>query len=189
MGPRNIVAVAAVVLTSACTQQGGHVYQAPIAEARKILIATGLPPFVFGSEEPAWQVLDGGSDIIWVVQRDDAEIFRYIAHLKEEGPGATRVKVELKGAESGPSGNVAQRLSDHPEIRNLYLVAIKERIGSALEHRPFDMTRIYRATIAATMVNMGALSKSADEAAAASERQDRENIEKAYRDEAAGLRR
>lgn len=189
MARRHLAAVAAVVLMSACSQQGGHVYQAPIAEARKILIATGLPPLVFGSEDPPWQVLDGGSDIIWVVQRDDAEMFRYIAHLKEEGPGATRVKVELKGAQSGPAGNVEQRLSEHPEIRDLYLIAIKEQIGSALEHRPFDVTRIYPATMAASLANMGALSKSADEAAAASERESRENIEKAYRDEAAGLRR
>ncbi len=189
MAHRNLAGVAAVVLMSACSQQGGAVYQTPIAEARKVLVATGLPPFVFGSEEPAWQVVDDGTDVSWVVQRDGAELFRYVAHLKEEGPGATRVKVELKGVESGPSGNVAKSLSEHPAIRDMYVVAINEQIASALQHRPFDMTRVYPSLTVATIANMGALSASADEAAAASERQDRENIEKAYRDEAAGLRR
>jgi hypothetical protein len=176
------------VLTAACSQQGGVVYQAPIAEARQTLVATGLPPLVFGSEEPPWQVRDGGSEVAWIVSRNDVEIFRYVAHLEEAGPAATRVKVELKGAQSGPAGNVAQRLAEHPQIRDMYLVAINERIASALEHRRFEVTRVYPAMTAATMANIGALRASADEAAAASERQDRANIEKAYREEAAGRR-
>ena len=189
MALRTIAAVTATALTGACTLQGGHVYQAPIAEAHRILIATGLPPMVFGSEEPSSQVLEAGSDVIWVVQKDGSEVFRYIAHLEPEGPGATRVKVEFKAPESGPSGNVAQRLAQHPEVKHLYLVAIDERIASALEHRPFDITRVYPATIAATVANMGAISASADAAAAASEREARANIAKAYQEEAEGVRR
>jgi hypothetical protein len=185
---RNIVATAAIVLATACTQQRGAVYQTPIAEARQTLAATGLPPFVFGSEEPAWEVRDEGSDVIWTVTRDDAELFHYVAHLTEEGPSATRVEVELKGAESGPAGNNEKRLSEHPEIRDMYLVAIKERIASALEHRDFEISRVYPAMTAAAAANMGSLQASADEAAAASEKQDRENIQKAYRDEAESRR-
>jgi len=185
---RNVVAIAAIVAMTACTQQRGAVYQTPIAEARRTLVATGLPPFVFGSEEPAWEVRDDGSDVIWILKKDDAEIFYYIAHLTEEGPGATRVEVEMKGAESGPAGNIEKRLSKHPEIRDMYLVAIRERIASALEHRDFDITRVYPAMTAAAVANMGSLRASADEAAAASEKQDRDNIAKAYRDEAEGRR-
>lgn len=183
---RTLVALAAVVLTAACTEPRGVVYPQPIGEARKTLLATGLPPFVFGSEEPAWEVIDGGSEVSWIVRRNGAELFRYVARLEEAGAGATRVKVELKGAESGPAGNVAKNLSEHPRIRDMYLVAINERIASALEHRKFQMSRIYPAMSAATLENMGSLRASVDQAAAASEKQEQDNIAKAYADEAAG---
>ena len=180
------VATFAVALLILCLPRSGSVYQVPIAEARHILVATGLPPEVFGSEEPAWDVHDDGSQVIWILRNNDAEVIRYVAHLKEEGPGATRVDVELVGAQSGPGGNIAQRLAEHPAIRNMYLVAIHERIASALEHRDFELARIYPATTVAFMENMGSFWASADQAEAASERHNRENIQKAYRDEAAG---
>jgi hypothetical protein len=183
---RSLIAILAIALMTACSQQSGSVYQVPIAEARHILVGTGLPPLVFGTEEPPWDVHDGGSQVIWIVRRDDTELFRYVAHLKEENPGATRVEIELVGAQSGPGGNIAQRLAEHPAIRDMFLVAINEQIASALEHRPFETARIYPATAIAFMENMGSLRASADQAAAASERHNRENIQKAYRDEAAG---
>ena len=186
---RNLAIAASVALVAACIQQGGAVFKVPIAEARQTLLATGLPPLVFGSEPPAFDVrADGASEIVWIARRDDAELFRYVAHLTEAGGGATRVRVELKGAQGGPAGDVEQKLSEKPEIRDMYLVAMNERVASALERRPFDMSRIYPAMTAATVANMGSLQSSVDQAAAASERQERENIEKAYRDEAAGLR-
>jgi hypothetical protein len=185
---RNLLAIAAVILLTACAQPKGALYKLPIAEARQTLLATGLPPLVFGSEEPMWEVQDAGSDVIWIVKRDRAELFRYTAHLSEEDGGGTRVSVELKGAESGPAGNVAQRLAEKPEIRDMYVVAIKEQVAAALEHRDFNMARLYPAMTTATLANMGNLQASASEAAAASEAANRANIEKAYADEAAGRR-
>ncbi len=181
---RNLIAAAAIVLLAACSQFQGGVYRSPIAEVRKTLVATGLPPQVFGSEEPAWQVVDGGSEVTWIISRGDAELFRYIAHLSQDGPAATRVKVELKGAEGGP----AQGLAKHPEVKEMYLVAINERIASALEHRDFDVTVIYPSMMVAAIANMGSIRASADEAAAASEKEARDNIAKAYREEAEGRR-
>jgi len=184
---RTFIAIAAIVLIAACTQLGAR-YPVPIAEARQILLKTGLPPLVFGSETPDFEVVDGGSEVTWIVRRDGAELFRYIAHLAEEGAEATRVRVELKGVEGGPAGNTAQKLADNPKIRDMYLIAVTERVASALEHRPFEISRIYPAMTAATVANMGKINASVDAAAAASEQSDRENMEKAYRDEAAGRR-
>ncbi len=183
---RRIIAAMAIALLTACSQESGAVYQVPIAQARHILVATGLPPFVFGSEEPAWDVHDNGSDVTWIIRRDNIELFRYIAHLKEDEPGATRVNVELVGAPASPAGNPAQGLADHPAIKEMYLVAINERVASALEHRPFEIARIYPATGVAIAENIGSIQASADQAAAASAKADRENIQKAYRDEANG---
>lgn len=184
---RSYLALAAMLLTAACAGRGA-VYQTPIAEARQTLLATGLPPLVFGSEDPDWDVHDNGSDVTWIVRRDGGELFRYVAHLSEQGPSATRVSVELKGVTSGPGGDTAQRLADKPAIRRMYVAAVNERVASALEHRPFEMSRIYPAMTAAAASNLGALNASADQAAAASDRAARDAMAKAYADEAAGVR-
>ncbi|WP_157087981.1 hypothetical protein [Bradyrhizobium jicamae] len=163
----------------------GTVYRVPIAQARQDLTKADLPPFVFGSQPLDVQVRGSiDSQIAWIVRRNGEELFRYIAQLKAEGDAATRVKVKLEGA-----GKYAQKLSDKPEIRDMYLIAMEEQVAATLERRPFEMTRIYPAMSAATVANMGALRSSVDQAAAASEQAARKNIEKAYRDEAAGLRR
>lgn len=186
---RPILALTALVLAAGCTQDRGTVYQVPPAQARQVLMATDLPPFVFGTETPPHEVrADGPSEIVWIVRRGDVEVFRYVAHLAEARDGATRVKVELKGAEGGPAGDVAQKLKDKPAIRTLYLTAMRERVASALEGRPFQMSRLYPAMTVATAENMGAIRASVDQAATDSERMERKNIEKAYREEAAGLR-
>lgn len=185
MKRRNLIAIAAVVLIAACTQARGPLYQVPIAQARQALMAAELPPLVFGSDPPTAEAqAQGVSEIVWIARKNDTELFRYVAHLAEDGRAATHVRVELKGA----NDDIAKRLSDHPQIRDMYLVAMNERVASTLEHRPFEMSRIYPAMTAATVANMGALQASADQAAAASERSDREAIAKAYRDEAAGRR-
>jgi len=183
---RNAIAVLAIALLTACSQQSGFVAKVPIAKARQILLATGLPPQVFGTEPPDWEVRDGESDVTWVIKRNDTELFHYTAHLTEADQDATRVDVELVGAESSDGANAAKGLAEHPEIRNMYLVAINERIASALEQRPFEIARVYPALAAATAANMSSIQASADQAAAASQKMDRENMEKAYRDEAAG---
>lgn len=186
---RHVIAAAVLVLAAACTQESGTVYQLPIAEARSILVKTGFPPLVFGSQTPDWQVSGGAnSDVVWIARRGGAEIFRYIASLKAEGQSATRVSVELKGTTTGPAGNTAQKLADNPAIKNLYVVAITERIASALERRPFEMAKIYPALAAASIANMGSIRASADQAAEASNRLGSDNIKRAYRNEAAGFK-
>jgi hypothetical protein len=183
---RNLIALAAVVLMTACSPRGA-LYQVPFAEARQTLVATGLPPLVFGSQPPEVEVrAEGESQVVWIARREGAELFRYVAELSQDGDGATRVQLELIGAQGGAAGDVAKQFADHPQIRDMYLVAMKERIASALEHRQFEISRVYPSMTAATVANMGALQASADEAAAASAKMERENIEKAYRDEAAG---
>ena len=165
----------------------GTVYRVPIAQARQELTKADLPPLVFGSQPLDVQVRGSiDSQIAWIVRRDGEELFRYIAELTAEGDGATRVKVKLEGAQ-GRTENYAQRLAKHPQIRDMYLIAMEERVAATLERRPFEMTRIYPAMSAAAVANMGNLQSSVDQAAAASAQLARKNIEKAYREE--GLRR
>jgi hypothetical protein len=184
-----LVAGISIYLVAIRPNAEGAVYRVPIAQARQDLTKAELPLFVFGSQPLDVQVRGSiDSQIAWIVRRNGEELFRYIAQLTAEGDGATRVKVKLEGAK-GRTVNFAQKLADHPQIRDMYLIAMEEQVAATLERRPFEMTRIYPAMTAATVANMGALRSSVDQAAAASEQAARKNIEKAYRDEAAGLRR
>lgn len=188
--PLLIVAAAALsLLAAACAREKGTVYALPYDEARQLLLATGLPPMVFGTAEPDWTVRTGPpNEIAWIVKRNGGELFRYTATLDTVDNTHTRVAVALTGAASGPGGDVAQKLADNPSIRALYEVAVEERVASALERRPFDLQRIAPAMATATVANLDAINRQFDEASAEFRRRDRANIEKAYRDEAAGRR-
>ena len=184
MRPETLWLIAPVALVAACSSQHGAVYAVPIEQAQTILAGTGLPPFVFGTEEPNYAVsTEGPSRIVWSIRQDGAEMMRYVAELSRDGDASTRVRLELHGATEGPFGNVEQRLTDNASIRNLYMVAMEERIASALEHRQFEMARIYPALGKATVANIGEISGRMDRAAEEYHRRDRENIEKAYREE------
>ncbi len=183
---RVLFALAAAALLAGCSS--GTVYPLPVAEARATLEATALPPLVFGSETPDFKVTSSATQVTWTLERGGAELMHYTANLTPDGDQATRVRVELKGATEGPYGDSDKRLSANPTIKHMYEVAVQERIASALEHRDFDLTRVYPALTAATVANIPRLQSQVDEVAAASAAADRANIEKAYAEEAKGRR-
>jgi hypothetical protein len=185
-----LLGFAALALIAGHPQPAGSVYAVPIAEARQELAKTGLPPLVFGSNEPEVRVeADGPSRIVWILHQDGAEMMRFVASLSPNGDASTRISLDLIGATQGRFGGTGERLAQNEPIRHLYLVAMEERIASALEHRPFNEAAIMPATAAATAANIGRISADIDRIAEADQRRERENIERAYRDEAAGRSR
>ena len=160
-------------ILAACSQDSRPVYPVALDRARQILLKTDLPP-VFGSHALDVEIRTyKPSEVTWIVRRNGSEMMRYVATLSEAGQGRTRVGLELKGAKGGPAGDVEQRFAENPSVKNLYLVAMGERIASAIEARPLDMTKIYPALGAAALANMGNLRKSLDEAVKASEELER----------------
>jgi len=185
-----LLGLAPLALIAGRAQTRDNVYAVPIGEARQVLARTGLPPLVFGSNEPDVAIqAEGPSRIIWILRQDGAEMMRYVASLSPDGDTSTRISLDLVGATEGRFRNTGERLAQNGAIRNLYLVAMEERIASALERRPFDRTRILPATMAAAAANIGRISEDIDRIADADRRRQRENIERAYRDEAAGISR
>ena len=178
----SVLACAVIYFFTMRPSADGAVYRVPIAKVRQDLAKADIPP-VFGSAELDVQARGIGDAVVWTVREGKQEIFRYTADLKAEGDAATRVRVKMEG-----TGVYAKRLADKRLIRDMYLIAMEERVASTLERREYDMTRVYPAMSAAVVSNMGALSAQFDQAAAASERQARTNFDKAYRDEAAGRR-
>jgi hypothetical protein len=140
-----LLGLAPLALIAGRAQTGGSVYAVPIGEARKVLAGTGLPPLVFGSDEPEVAVraegavrADGPERIVWILHKDGAEMMRFVALLSPDGETSTRVSLDLVGATEGPFRYAGERLAQNGAIRHLYLVAMEERIASALERRPFD---------------------------------------------------
>lgn len=186
----SLLGLAPLALIAGRAQVRDGVYAVPIGEARQVLARTGLPPLVFGSNEPDVTVqADGPSRIVWILHKDGAEVMRYVALLSPDGETSTRISLDLVGATQGRFRNTGARLAQNGAIRNLYLVAMEERIASALERRPFDQTKIMPATMAAAAANIGRISADMDRIAEADRRRERENIERAYREEAAGISR
>jgi hypothetical protein len=165
--------LAAIAIAVWSEDSGGPVYPVPIDRARQILSKTDLPP-VFGSNPVSVQIqANKPSEVIWIVSNNGSELMRYTATLGAAGEGKTRIGLELKGSKNGPTGDVEKRFAENPSVKNLYLVAMKEKIASSIEGRALDMSRIYPALGAATVANIGNIRKSVDEAAKASEELDR----------------
>ena len=168
-----LAVLAAIFLAVWSEDSGGPVYPVPLDRARQILSKTDLPP-VFGSNPVNVQVqANKPSEVVWIVSNNGSELMRYTATLSAAGEGKTRVGLELKGSKGGAVGDVEKRFAENPSVKNLYLVAMKERIASDIEGRSLDMSKIYPALGAATVANMGNIRKSVDEAAKASEELDR----------------
>jgi len=163
-----LLALLPAILVAACSQDRGAVYPVTLDRARQILLKTDLPP-VFGSAAPSADVRAyKPSEVTWIVRQNGSELMRYIATLSAAGEGKTRVALELKGAKGGPAGDVEQRFAENKSVKNLYLVAMEERIASAIEGRALDMSKIYPALATAALANMGNMRRSLDEAVKAS---------------------
>lgn len=160
-------------------------YALPASEVHARLERAGLPPLVFGEEQPDSVVHSAPDQIAWEVDQDGSEVMRYVIDVTPVDGSHTRVRIGLKGATQGKFGNVEERVKNDATLRNLYLTAMKEQVDSVLTGHPFRYSAISGATTAATVAHMGQIADWMDRAADAQHKRERENMEKAYRD--AGL--
>jgi hypothetical protein len=183
------LAAAACGVLTGCTREQGRVYQKSPVEAHRILAGTGIPPDVFGTEEPKFSTDSADpTKVIWIVRSDGVEILRFAAIIAPASNAAARVRVTVEAPTKGPLGDIAKRLDANPTIKNMYLTAMEERVASALEGRPFQLAAVYPAMMKAVFANLGRLQSSVDAVHAESQKRARDNIDKAYAEEAAGRR-
>jgi hypothetical protein len=176
----------ALLFASGCVDRGKE-YPKPVQEVHDILAGVDELPPVFGSDAPDVGVdSTDPSAVAWILRKNGSEAMRFVAKLESKGDSSTRVTLNLVAPTEGPFGNVEQRLTDHPEIRNLYLVAMGEQIASRLENRPFDGSATMAATLKAGAANVGTIANQMEAAGEAARKRDDDNIRKAYADEAAG---
>ncbi len=182
-----LVAVASLGLW-AWNRYAGQVFDVPVREVHRILEHTGLPPEVLGTETRDFEMqANDPAKIVWIVKMDGKEALRFIADLSPAGEKSTRVRVDVAGPASGPMSYIAARLNEYRTIKNLYVTAMEEQIAAALQHRKFDLTAVYPAMMVATLANIGQFKKMYERDSEAARKRDRENLAKAYADEAAGI--
>ena len=182
-----LVAVAGFVQW-AWTRYAGQVFDVPVSEAHRILQKTGLPPQVLGSQEHKFEVrAEDPARIVWIVKMDGKDAMRFIADLSSAGEKWTRVHVDVAGPASGPMSHVAARLTERHTIKNLYVMAMEEQVAAALQQREFSITAVIPAMFVAFFANIGDLNAMQERDIQTTRDRYRDNLAKAYADEAAGI--
>lgn len=180
-------ALAGLALLAGCGE-GGETYEMSAKDVRAKLMATQPPLMVFGSMvRKASVVKNGDGTIRWVLfDRSGRSLMRIVATVEEKGPTTSAVAVSIEPPDSSKHDQVAKGMADNPSIVNLYRKAMIEQIDAKLENREFDMAAITPEMMAATVATVPQIQKSALEAARQSEQMDRENMDRAYREEGRG---
>jgi hypothetical protein len=173
---------------SAWHRYAGQVFDMPVREAHRVLEQTGLPPHVLGSEEYKFEVqATDPARVVWIVKMGGKDAMRFIADLSPAGEKSTRVHVDVTGPASGPMSYVAARLAESRTIKNLYVTAMEEQVAAALQHRVFNLTVVYPAMMVATFAHIDELNKMQERDNEADRKRYRDNLAKAYAEEAAGI--
>jgi hypothetical protein len=178
--------LSAALLLSGCDMLAkGEVYPLGEKDMRSALRKVEPPMGVMGSDNGLdYRVAQqGDGTVIWTIVQNNKSRLRFVARSTPVDAGSTRVEVEITGPTDKPDDAVTKRLADNSSIRDLYLAAMTEEIDAALEHRSFNYSAIAAQTSRAMMANMSNIGSEMDKAAAEFDRRDRENMDRAYREE------
>ena len=130
-------ALLSAILVAACVPDSNPGYPVTVDRARQILLKTDLQPIFDGVSPNVRIQASKPTEVSWILSHDGSELIRCIATISEVGQAKTRVALECKG-----TGDVEKRLVEVPKARTIVLVAVREKIASALEGRPVDMAKI-----------------------------------------------
>jgi hypothetical protein len=174
--------VLALLLVGACGRDQSIVAERPMSEVHRLLAGADELPPVFGTDEPDLRMATADPNAVaWILSVKNQEIMRFVATLSPEGERKTSIDLAVQAPPK-----FDKRLADHAAVRDFYLAAMREQVASTLESRPFDLTHTYPHMQKAIAANIGNFAASAEAAAEASRKRERENIERAYATEAAG---
>jgi hypothetical protein len=177
-----IAGLLALLLLGACGRNQSIVAERPMSEVHSLLAAADELPPVFGTDEPDLRMDTADPKVVaWILSVKNQEIMRFIATLVPDGERRTSVDLTVQAPPK-----FEKRLNDNAAVRDFYLSAMREQVASILEDRPFDLTHTYPQMQKAIAANIGNITASAEAAAEASRKRERENIERAYATEAAG---
>ncbi|KPL68962.1 hypothetical protein SZ64_13145 [Erythrobacter sp. SG61-1L] len=186
---RAIITLATAILLAACGLfPSGKSYPLAIRDVRQTLLAT-QPPMEFFPAEAASALVKRESDtrISWfLVDRQGSGLLTFVAELTEVGPQETRIAITIEPPAGGRHDQVAKGLEENPTVVDFYRSAMAEQLGSKLEKRDFDMAAIQGKMMMAAFATMPKMQENLDKAVEQEHARNRENIDKAYREEAQG---
>ena len=129
----------------------------------------------------------GDGTVSWLILDErGTELIRFWAKSTDEGPASTRVEVGLDPPQGKHHDRVVKGMESHAAIVGFYETAMTEQIDAALENRPFEFTRIAGSLGGAMVSSMSEMSSGLDEAVAESNRRDKDNMDRAYREQRRG---
>lgn len=183
---RGIGGVMLAVMLAGCGGGGGEVYDLPAATVRTKLMDTNLPFPLQGTSHAQMKTRklpDGSIELALADAKGKAQL-RFVAAVKEDGD-RTRVAIDYAGA--GDAYVEADAgMKKHPEIKAVYLKAVREQVDSQLEGRAFDNMVIGPEMMVAFAANAGSIVKDMKAAGDAYRRRDKANMDAAYAREAQG---
>lgn len=189
MMPRALFMLAVAALVAACgLLPSGKSYPLAIRDVRQTLLAM-QPPMEFFPAQAAGARVQRDSDtrISWLlVDRQGGGLLTFVADLEEEGPAETRINVSILPPAGARHDQVAKGLEENPSAADFFRSAMAEQIASRLEKRDFDMAAIQGKMMMAAIATMPKMQENLDKAVEKEQARNRDNIDKAYREEAEG---
>ena len=147
------VAVAGSVALGGCTIAPGEVYPLDEATVKERVEAAEVPLLVFGSAGTRIDVSmeEDGQRIVWPLEYDGHELFRYVATITPEAPDKTRVAVTMEPGQGDKGAALFKTLKANVDIAKMYDDAMVEEIDSKIEQRRFSMAPIYQSMMVAAI--------------------------------------
>lgn len=189
MMPRALFMLVLAALLAACgLLPSGKSYPLAIREVRQTLLATKPPMEFFPAQAVGARVQrDSDTRISWLlVDRQGSGLLTFVADLEEEGPAETRINVSVQPPAGTRHDQVAKGLEENPSAADFFRSAMAEQIASRLEKRDFDMAAIQGKMMMAAIATMPKMQENLDKAVEKEQARNRDNIDKAYREEAQG---
>ncbi len=181
---RRVVAIwtlATFCTLTGCTEEGKS-FQVAESDVRQQLLDIRPPDLLLGGGNKS-VISKTGPDgsVVWTVSDGFTPELRFTATIIPEDARSTRVAIDVQGASDDPSDPRNVKLDQNGDLRDNYKAMMGELVAAELENRTPDLTRFQKQFQSALYSHFSEVSASADRAAEASykwEREDNERMER-----------
>ncbi len=171
---------------AACAWTGGReTYAISKSDMRDKLAQSDLPVGSIGSGGYGLNYRTtklGDGSLIWTIISEEGHALIRIKVNFIEVDGGTQFDVDVTGA----SNKAEEGLAQNPSFRSQFLEFAKEHCDAVLDGRPFDALAANMRTLPPNADENDRTAEAMEKAGTAYQRQEAQNIEKAYREEGKG---
>lgn len=145
--------LAGALALDGCSMPPGELYPLDEATVKERVESAEVPLMVFGQAGTRIEVAmeEDGQRIVWPLEYDGHELFRYVATITPEGADKTRVAVTMEPGQGEKGAAIFKTLKANVDIAKMYDDAMVEEIDSKVEQRRFSMAPIYQSMMVAAI--------------------------------------